>query len=151
MRSAGRVVPAASPIAKCDLAMLPGIRRGLDGDVEAFQACALPDGVGTTVTPSFEVFVAPEASLVHLVEVLGSAELTRIDRVIVARITKSSIRRAIGRGATLDTIVASLKRASRTPIDRAERWEHAHEPLSDGPCGSGRRYRACCREASLPS
>ena len=116
MVAARRVDPGASPVATCDLAKLPGIRRGLDGDLEAFEACALPDGVGTTVTPSFEVFVAPEASLLHLVEVLGAADLTRIDRVIVARITKSSIRRAIARGARLDTIIASLQRASRTPL-----------------------------------
>jgi hypothetical protein len=116
MTAAARLDYTSSPIDVGDLAKLPGIRRGLDGKHDVLESCALPDAAAATITPSFEVFLTPEVALVHLVAVLACAEPVRIDRVVVARITKESIRRAVAEGATGDGIVASLSAASRTPV-----------------------------------
>lgn len=79
-------------------------------------AAPLPDAAAVTVTPSFEVFIAPEARLSDLVAIVPLCEPGRLDRVIVGRLTKASVLRAAAFGRTADDILASLGAASRTPV-----------------------------------
>jgi hypothetical protein len=116
MSDASRADAHAVPAVARDLARLPGVRRGRAETIEVFEACSIPDAVAATITPSFEVFLPPETRFADVVDVLACAELARIDRVLVARITKASVRRALAAGATAETILANLKRASRTPL-----------------------------------
>lgn len=98
------------------LGWIPGIRRGKVGEIDVL--CAEPcEGVAAaSITPSFELFLPPESRPEHVVDVLAYADVVRIDRVLVARISKASIQRAASAGATAASIVASLRAASRTPI-----------------------------------
>ncbi len=98
------------------LGSIPGLANGRCGDMLALVAVPLAGSPAVTITPSFEVFVPPEARHEDIVAVLGCAELVRIDRVIVARITKASIQRAVGSGTTTTSLVASLAGACRTPV-----------------------------------
>ena len=85
-------------LSPADIAVLPGVRRGRAGDIDVLEGVALPVATAATVTPSFEIYLPPECALGHVVDVLNCAELVRIDRVIVACATKTSIRRAVAAG-----------------------------------------------------
>jgi Helicase conserved C-terminal domain len=108
-------------------AYLPGFEAGTVDGVPAVTRRAIEGGnegvVGGVegvasghVTPSFEVFLPPEARLVDVVRVGACCEWERLDRVIVARITKPSIARAVTGGASADQIFEYLAAASRHPI-----------------------------------
>lgn len=101
-----------------DLAWLPGLgaRGERDGRAEAVVAVPLPTAAAGTVAPNFEVFLPPEARLSDVARVLSACEPVRIDRMIVGRITKSSIARATAAGATCDELLALFGQASRSPI-----------------------------------
>ena len=107
LERAGTVLPIAR------LAWLPGLCVGRAGEVAAIQADPVVGSAAASVTPSFEVFLPPESRLEDIVHVLAAAELVRIDRVIVARITKESIGST---GIPADTLLAGLAGACRTPI-----------------------------------
>ncbi len=99
------------------LGWLPGLRGGTLAGVEVIAAApATAHAVAASITPSFEVFLPPEAPPKDLVDVLLCCELTRIDRAITGRLTKASVGRAAAAGATPDGILASLAAASRTPV-----------------------------------
>ncbi len=98
------------------LARLPGFCEGMIGAVPVLVSCESPTATAASITPSFEVFLPPEARLSDLARLLLVSELTRIDRAIVARITKSSIAKAAAAGASADELVDMLTRASRTPL-----------------------------------
>ena len=98
------------------LGWLPGVQQGRIGQVPAFAAVSHLGTAAAMITPSFEVVLPPESSLAHVVTVLRYAEPTRIDRAIVARITKASIQRAVSAGHRCDALLDELTAASRTPI-----------------------------------
>ena len=98
------------------LGWLPGVQQGRIGEAPALAAVSHPGTAAAMITPSFEVVLPPESALAHVVTVLRYAEPTRIDRAIVARITKASIRRAVATGQPCDAILDALTAASRTPI-----------------------------------
>lgn len=115
---------------------LPGFVLGTIDGIEALGAStpaatakATPTSAGThpgtlaaaataaaTITPSFEVFLPPESSGVDVIDVLECAEIVRIDRVIVAKITKASVSRAAASGSDSDAVLSALSRACRTPL-----------------------------------
>ena len=96
---------------------LPGFRAGKLGEIPAVACAAAADErAAASVTPSFEVFLPPEARATDLVEVLACCEVLRIDRAITGRITKASITRAVAAGASGDAILAALTTACRTPV-----------------------------------
>lgn len=98
------------------LGYLPGF---VIGTVNEAAACMrrMPGGVAAGhVTPSFEVFLPPESRLIDVVHVGGCCEWGRLDRAFVARITRSSIARAVAAGATAEQVLAQLAAASRNPI-----------------------------------
>lgn len=99
-----------------EVCAVPGLTRGHVEEAEAVGAATIAGTQAGNITPSFEVFLPPEAALSHVVRVLRCAELTRLDRVLVAKLTKASIQRAIGSGATLDQIRGWLAEASKTPV-----------------------------------
>ncbi|MEP6863857.1 MAG: helicase-associated domain-containing protein [Deltaproteobacteria bacterium] len=106
-----------SPTVRVDLlGLLPGFTAGTVGARASLIAVEPTGHPAASVTPSFEVFVPPESHPRDLVDILAACEVTRIDRAIVARITKSSVSRAIGRGATADQILGALAAATRTPL-----------------------------------
>ncbi len=98
------------------LAYLPGFEIGTVGGVPAVARCPLEGAASGHVTPSFEVILPPESPLLDIVRVGACCEWERLDRAIVARITKSSIARAVTGGATAGQILAQLAAASRHPI-----------------------------------
>lgn len=112
---AGRVSIGTMPRGEL-LGSIPGLARGTVGSVEVVCTEQLAGVAAVSVTPSFEVYVPPEARCEHVVDVMACAELVRIDRVIVARISKSSIQRAVAAGATAESILASLGATARTPV-----------------------------------
>lgn len=114
-RAAWRTAIGAAPSADL-LGLVPGIRRGKVGEIDVLAAVALEGTASASITPSFEVFVPPESRAEHLVAILSCAELVRIDRVIVARITKTSVQRAVAVGSTAASIITILREASRTPL-----------------------------------
>lgn len=99
-----------------DLGSVPGLRRGKVGDIHALAPEALDGAAAASITPSFEVFVPPESRAEHLVEIIACAELVRLDRVVVARITKGSIHRAVAAGMSAASMLACLSETSRTPL-----------------------------------
>ncbi|HEY6037471.1 MAG TPA: helicase-associated domain-containing protein, partial [Kofleriaceae bacterium] len=106
-----------APAVRSDLlGLLPGFTMGHVGELEALVAIAPSGRPAASVTPSFEVFVPPESHPRDLVALLAACEVTRIDRAIVARITKGSVSRAVGRGESAERIVAALAGATRTPL-----------------------------------
>lgn len=115
MRQTALRSPGA-PIRADQVVVLPSVRLGRQGDRAVVEWVARPTATAATVTPSFEVYLPPEGSLEQVVDVLACAELERIDRVVVARITKAAVRRAIAAGARGPELVAGLARASRVPI-----------------------------------
>jgi hypothetical protein len=116
LRATGAI---AAPLRTAQLVHLPGFVGGRRGSVEVIEAdpaTAAPRAPAASVTPSFEVFLPPESSIADVEAVLEIAELTRVDRVIVARITRASVTRAVGDGASADGLIAALSRACRTPV-----------------------------------
>ena len=107
---------AGSPVLAESLGWLPGLCRGTVGGVDAIRLDPAAGEPATSVTPSFEVFVPPEARREDVCHALACAELARVDRVIVARITKGSVASAVAAGATGDELLARLAGACRTPI-----------------------------------
>ncbi len=98
------------------LALLPGFCAGTLDGAPALAAVPPAGERAASVTPSFEVFFPPESHVRHLVDALPACEVVRIDRVIVARITKAAVAAAIAKGATADELEAALTAASRTPL-----------------------------------
>ena len=98
------------------LGHLPGFAVGT---VKGVEACVRRPPGGTAaghVTPSFEVFLPPESRLIDVAHVGGCCEWERLDRALVARITRPSIARAVAAGETGEQILARLAAASRHPI-----------------------------------
>lgn len=98
------------------LEYLPGFELGVAGEVQACRARSFDGAVSGLVTPSFEVMLPPESRLVDIVAVGACCEWERLDRALVARITKASIARAVAGGANADAILAQLGSMSRHPI-----------------------------------
>ncbi|MEO8845081.1 MAG: helicase-associated domain-containing protein [Kofleriaceae bacterium] len=98
------------------LGRLPGFCAGTVGATQAITYVAPTGAAAASVTPSFEVMLPPESHLREIVRVLELCEIVRIDRAIVARITKLSVTHAVGRGLTADVMIEALTSASRTPI-----------------------------------
>ena len=98
------------------LAYLPGFEIGTVGGVAAVARGPLEGTASGHVTPSFEVILPPESPLLDIVRVGACCEWARLDRAIVARITKSSVARAVAGGASAGQILAQLAAASRHPI-----------------------------------
>jgi hypothetical protein len=98
------------------LACLPGFAVGTVDGVAAAACRALEGAASGHVTPSFEVFLPPESRLLDVVHVGACCEWERLDRALVARITKSSIARAVASGASVDQILVQLAAAIRHPI-----------------------------------
>ncbi|MFN0248336.1 MAG: helicase-associated domain-containing protein [Kofleriaceae bacterium] len=99
-----------------ELGRVPGMQAGRIGDVDVIAPVALDGTAAASITPSFEVFLPPESRHEHIVDVVSCSELVRIDRVIVARLTKASVHRCVGAGATAASILAGLDAACRTPV-----------------------------------
>ncbi len=96
------------------LGRLPGFTLGNVDGVAAIRWESPPAlSSAAHVTPSFEVFLPPESSNTDVVHAVAVSELTRIDRMIVARVTKASIEVACARGLAP---LPLLRGASRTPL-----------------------------------
>lgn len=95
---------------------LPGFCGGTVGGHAAIAAAPIAGACSGHVTPSFEVFLPPESPGSDIVRVLTCCELVRIDRMIVAKVSKASISRAVGAGLDGTGILAVLTGASRTPV-----------------------------------
>jgi hypothetical protein len=107
--------PSPLPLHVDHLGHLPHFVSGTVGEQAAF-ALSPPGGApAASITPSFEVFLPPESRLADIVHVVACAELVRIDRVIVCRITKASVARAVATSSA-DELLAGLAAACRTPI-----------------------------------
>lgn len=98
------------------LAYLPGFEMGTVGGVAAVTRGTLEGVASGHVMPSFEVFLPPESRLLDVVHVGACCEWLRVDRAIVARITKPSIARAVASGSSAGQILEQLAAASRHPI-----------------------------------
>lgn len=98
------------------LAYLPGFEVGTVDGVAAVTRGTLEGVASGHVMPSFEVFLAPESRLLDVVHVGACCEWVRVDRAIVARITKPSIARAVAGGSSAGQILEQLAAASRHPI-----------------------------------
>jgi len=98
------------------LALLPGIVSGTLGGLSAIARGTRVESAMGHVTPSFEVFLAPESRLADIVAVVGCCELVRVDRVIVGKLTQASVSRAVTAGSTGREILAALAAASKVPI-----------------------------------
>jgi hypothetical protein len=98
------------------LSYLPGFTVGtVDGEVAlSYRA---PEGTTSGhITPSFEVILPPESRLLDIVQVGACSDWVRLDRAMVARITKPSVSRALAAGATGTQILGWLASASQHPI-----------------------------------
>ncbi len=96
------------------LGRLPGFTLGKVADVRAIRWEVPPTPAAAAhVTPSFEVFLPPEASTANVVHAVAVSELARIDRMIVARVTKASIEIACARGLAP---LSLLRGVCRTPL-----------------------------------
>jgi len=98
------------------LAYLPGFTLGT---VKAEPALAYraPEGTASGhITPSFEVILPPESRLLDIVQVGACSDWVRLDRALVARITKPAVSRALAAGATADQILGWLASASQHPV-----------------------------------
>jgi hypothetical protein len=98
------------------LAYLPGFELGTVGGVAAVTRGPVEGAPSGHVTPSFEVILPPESPLLDIVRVGACCTWERLDRAIVARITKSSIARAVTGGASAGQILEQLAAASRHPV-----------------------------------
>lgn len=101
----------------CDgLSYLPGFTIGtVDG--EAALSYRAPEGRSSGhITPSFEVILPPESRLLDIVQVGACCDWVRLDRALVARITRSAVSRALAAGATGDQVLEWLASASQHPI-----------------------------------
>jgi Helicase conserved C-terminal domain/SEC-C motif len=98
------------------LAYVPGFAIGTVGDVAAVARGSVEGIASGHVTPSFGVILPPESPLLDIVRVGACCEWVRLDRAIVARITKSSIARAVTGGASAGQLLEQLAAASRHPI-----------------------------------
>lgn len=98
------------------LTYLPGFEAGTVDGIPAVTRRAIEGVAGGHVTPSFEVFLPPESRLVDVVHVGACCEWERLDRVLVARITKPSIARAVTGGSSAGQILEQLAAASRHAI-----------------------------------
>jgi hypothetical protein len=101
----------------CDgLSYLPGFTSGtVDG--EAALSYRAPEGsTGGHITPSFEVILPPESRLLDVVQVGACCDWVRLDRALVARITRPAVSRALAAGATGDEVLGWLASASQHPI-----------------------------------
>ena len=115
---------------------LPGFRAGTVATTRALRL-ALPVGSASGyVTPSFEVFLPPETRPLDVARVAAMCELVRIDRVIVARITKASIARS-GLGSA--AVLSALREACKSPVPQNVElaiadWAHAvtRAAMADG-------------------
>lgn len=101
----------------CDgLSYLPGFTIGtVDG--EAALSFRVPEGSRSGhITPSFEVILPPESRFLDVVQVGACCDWVRLDRALVARITRPAVSRALAAGATGHQIVGWLASASQHPI-----------------------------------
>ncbi|HEX4419361.1 MAG TPA: helicase-associated domain-containing protein [Kofleriaceae bacterium] len=98
------------------LSYLPGFTIGtVDG--EAALSYRTPAGSASGhITPSFEVILPPESRLVDVVQVGACCDWVRLDRALVARITRPAVSRALAAGATGDQVLGWLASASQHPI-----------------------------------
>lgn len=98
------------------LAYLPGFTIGtVDG--EAALSYRAPEGsTSGHITPSFEVILPPESRLLDIVQVGACCDWVRLDRALVARITRPAVSRALAAGATGEQILGWLASASLHPI-----------------------------------
>jgi hypothetical protein len=101
----------------CDgLPCLPGF---ISGTVDQRPALSyrLPEGsVSGHIMPSFEVILPPESRFLDIVQVGACCDWVRLDRALVARITKPAVSRALAAGATADQILGWLSSASQHPL-----------------------------------
>jgi hypothetical protein len=104
------------PVDVPSFAHLPGFCIGMVGGALAVGCDALGDRVAGHITPSFEVFLPPESRFTDIVRIGGCSELVRIDRMMVWRLTKASVRRAASAGMGAAQILAALAGASRTAV-----------------------------------
>lgn len=117
LRSLVRSPPSfAAPVSASSFAHLPGFRVGTVGGVEAVGRDPIGDRAAGHVTPSFEVFLPPESRFTDIVRIGGCSELVRIDRMMVWRLTKASVRRSVSAGVGASEILAALAAASRTAV-----------------------------------
>ncbi|HEX2690868.1 MAG TPA: hypothetical protein VHN14_29850, partial [Kofleriaceae bacterium] len=98
------------------LTYLPGFEVGTVGGVPAVSRHAIEGSAQGDVTPSFEVFLPPESRLVDVVHVGACCEWERLERVLVGRITKASISRAVTGGSSTGQILEQLAAACWRPI-----------------------------------
>jgi hypothetical protein len=101
----------------CDgLSCLPGFVTGsVAGEPALFYRA--PEGSASGhITPSFEVILPPESRLLDIVQVGACCDWVRLDRALVARITKPAVSRALAAGATAAQILGWLASASQHPI-----------------------------------
>jgi hypothetical protein len=101
----------------CDgLSYLPGFIVGtVDG--KAALSYGAPEGrTSGHITPSFEVILPPESRLLDIVQVGACCDWVRLDRALVARITRPAVSRALAAGATGEQILGWLASASQHPI-----------------------------------
>jgi hypothetical protein len=105
-----------SELGAAHLDALPGWRAGAVAERAALAVSPPAGSAAATVTPSFEVFLPPESRPIDVVDVLRVAELVRIDRVIVGRISKVAVTRAAAAGVSVDELVAALAGACKTAL-----------------------------------
>jgi hypothetical protein len=105
-----------APVSASSVAHLPGFRAGTVGGRGAVARDAGGDRAAGHVTPSFEVFLPPESRFTDIVRIGGCSDLVRIDRMMVWRLTKASVRRAVSAGASVAQILSALAGASRTAV-----------------------------------
>jgi hypothetical protein len=106
----------AVPVGASSFAHLPGFRVGTVGGVGAVGRDAIGDRAAGHITPSFEVFLPPESRFTDIVRIGGCSELVRIDRMMVWRLTKASVRRSVSAGVGASQILTALAGASRTAV-----------------------------------
>ena len=116
VRSLRRRDPQAWFVDPDTLACLPGFAVGTVDGVAAVARRALEGVASGHVTPSFEVFLPPESPLIDVVHVGACCEWVRLDRALVARITKPSVARAVAAGASAGQLLEQLAAAIRHPI-----------------------------------
>jgi hypothetical protein len=101
----------------CDgVSYLPGFAIGT-AEGEAALSYRAPEGSASGhIMPSFEVILPPESRLLDIVQVGACCDWVRLDRALVARISKPAVSRALAAGATGEQILGWLASASQHPI-----------------------------------
>ena len=98
------------------LSDLPGFTLGTVNNVPAVGYRSPEGTTSGHITPSFEVILPPESRLLDIVQIGACSDWVRLDRALVARISRPAVGRALAAGATGAQILGWLASASQHPI-----------------------------------